>query len=798
MRRSGSQGDLGTRDRDREVGRDRDRDRDRGADWDRGRGTSGSEKDATYSRRGIEEEGEGRSRRERDEMGRSRRGDDDDDEGRSRRGSDELGRSRRGDDDEGRSRKGSDELGRSRRGSDEEGRSKSASRRGVYDDEEDRYLRSLQRSGDRDRDRGGGRDGDRERDRGSERDYVRSRDMDEDRGRFRGEGSLSQSQKERERERDRERGYSRERSRDGNPDRSSRRDGDRDRDRDDRDDRGNHRSSGRPALREGMSVEAQYKGKGKWYKGVVKYVHDDGYIDVEYDDGERDLDLPPKCVTAIRPKREEESSAGKVLEGDRVEGNYRGKGKWFPGKITRDRGDHTFDIAYDDGESETRVDELLIRLIGGGGGGRDRDSGRIEEGSKVEGNYRGKGKWYAGTVTRDRGDHTFDISYDDGESETRVDVDCVRLFSKARDDHEYSDNRETKTVHFRVGDAVLYRLSGGKGWIPGSVTRVNSDCLYDIRLDEGDLKRDVEARKLKRLERLSSPTNKLFKGDSVEVKSTMSSATGRKEVWKAGKIMLVNSDGSMDIDYSDGDKKYNVPASLVRVMKEIILGEGDKVEARYRGRSKFYPGKITRDRGDNTFDIAYDDGESETKVIIEYIKLIKPIHERQKKDSTGNNKSSGRIEEGSKVEGNYRGKGKWYAGTVTRDRGDRTFDISYDDGESETRVEEALIRLIGGGGVGSFSPLKAIVDIVEGSLVEGNYKGRNWYPGKVSLVRLNGTFDILYDDGEVERSVSRENVRLKAAIGGYHDDLQTPPRSSASVGRSDNRAQKSYAISDID
>ncbi len=36
--------------------------------------------------------------------------------------------------------------------------------------------------------------------------------------------------------------------------------------------------------------------------------------------------------------------------------------------------------------------------------------------------------------------------------------------------------------------------------------------------------------------------------------------------------------------------------------------EGDKIEADYRGRGKFYPGKISRDRGDDTYDIAYDDG----------------------------------------------------------------------------------------------------------------------------------------------------------------------------------------------
>ncbi|RYH09009.1 hypothetical protein EON65_40435, partial [archaeon] len=38
-------------------------------------------------------------------------------------------------------------------------------------------------------------------------------------------------------------------------------------------------------------------------------------------------------------------------------------GKYFSGKITRDRGDGTFDILYDDGDSETRVKEDWVRLM---------------------------------------------------------------------------------------------------------------------------------------------------------------------------------------------------------------------------------------------------------------------------------------------------------------------------------------------------------------------------------------------------------------------------------------------------
>jgi hypothetical protein len=66
-------------------------------------------------------------------------------------------------------------------------------------------------------------------------------------------------------------------------------------------------------------------------------------------------------------------------------------------KLHRDRFDDTFDIDYDDGEKETRVDKGLIRLIVGSSD-RSLRSSRLSEGSKVEGNYRGRGKWYKGVI----------------------------------------------------------------------------------------------------------------------------------------------------------------------------------------------------------------------------------------------------------------------------------------------------------------------------------------------------------------------------------------------------------------
>ena len=91
-----------------------------------------------------------------------------------------------------------------------------------------------------------------------------------------------------------------------------------------------------------------------------------------------------------------------------------------------------FDVAYDDGEAETRVEERLIRSLDGGGRGsrspspRGGGRGRLREGDKIEARYRGRSRFYPGCIARDRGDDTYDIDYDDGEKETRVLAEYIK------------------------------------------------------------------------------------------------------------------------------------------------------------------------------------------------------------------------------------------------------------------------------------------------------------------------------------------------------------------------------------
>ena len=64
-----------------------------------------------------------------------------------------------------------------------------------------------------------------------------------------------------------------------------------------------------PVLREGDRVEGNYRGHSYWYPGVISCVHDDGTVDIDYDDGESERRVPHSLV---RPEPKVTSSEAPV------------------------------------------------------------------------------------------------------------------------------------------------------------------------------------------------------------------------------------------------------------------------------------------------------------------------------------------------------------------------------------------------------------------------------------------------------------------------------------------------------
>jgi len=138
------------------------------------------------------------------------------------------------------------------------------------------------------------------------------------------------------------------------------------------------------------------------------------------------------------PRTDEEVNTG--LEGTAIEASYRGLGKWYHGKITRDHGDGTFDVVYSDGEKEKGVSEDNIRTVKGepvhsvakSAGAADASDVEmtINVGSEIEINYQGLGKWVKGkvvkkTVEDDGFSTSFDVEY---HNPFLTSLDKVKLF----------------------------------------------------------------------------------------------------------------------------------------------------------------------------------------------------------------------------------------------------------------------------------------------------------------------------------------------------------------------------------
>merc|ERR1719453_3054202 len=118
-----------------------------------------------------------------------------------------------------------------------------------------------------------------------------------------------------------------------------------------------------PKLKEGDAVEARHGGQAQWFSGKISSARDDGTFDVTYDDGDKE-----KKVGRYRIRRKGEKPRRALSEGEEVDVRHGGGKKLFPGKITKVHEDGTYDIAYLDGDKETRVARKLIEAACGGGG----------------------------------------------------------------------------------------------------------------------------------------------------------------------------------------------------------------------------------------------------------------------------------------------------------------------------------------------------------------------------------------------------------------------------------------------
>ncbi|KAG5176716.1 hypothetical protein JKP88DRAFT_170998, partial [Tribonema minus] len=535
-------------------------------------------------------------------------------------------------------------------------------------------------------------------------------------------------------------------------------------------------------LRIGDEVEANFKGKGRWFKGTVKAIHRDGTYDIRYVDGDSEEGVPPKNVRSLAQKRsspsrrkedsrasfDSEADAGRPLEvGVEVEAIFKGKGRWFKGKIRAVNRDGTYDVRYADGDTEEGVPPRNVRRMGGSSsdqrGGSDQpraaalNAQPFEVGDRVEARFAGRSRWLRGTVVKRNRDGTCHVRYADGEEERAVEPEMMRrwgglvevvveVIGPVTDDGDTRSERASSAAleKFTIGDEVEANFKGKGRWFKGTVRAVHRDGTYDVRYADGDKEEGVTGSNLR----------------SVTTKP----ASPRK-----------------------ADSRASITESEVEdVQRACRLG--DEVEANFKGKGRWFKGTVKAVHRDGTYDIRYADGDSEQNVPPKNVRSLagskSPTASPRKAAAAAESdaEDNRKFEVGDEVEANFKGKGRWFKGTVRAVHRDGTYDVRYADGDTEDGVTASNLRALKLKLLASRSSVvESEVEEVKptfrvGDEVEANFKGKgHWFKGTVKAVHRDGTYDIRYADGDTEQGVTARNLRAL-------DKTPTSPRSNGGRG----------------
>lgn len=313
---------------------------------------------------------------------------------------------------------------------------------------------------------------------------------------------------------------------------------------------------------------------------------------VIFDDGDRESNVPASRL------RRRTCSARNFSVCDRVQVNYRGRGRYYAGRVTRSTGRGCgahYNIQYDDGDTETGVSASRMRVLRGASGGTFRRN------QHVMGNWRGRGRWYAATVTAVRSACCYSVRYSDGDRENCVDPRNLRA---ARGGTCRVANRACGT-----GYSVSANWRGYGRYYAGRVTSCISG-MYSVTYADGDRESNIPANRLRNcsncprtMYRIGQRVYGNYRGENY---------------WYPGRVTGGGHGVGYTVRLDDGDMMRTTTTCHLRARAWSLGGGmsvGQRARVRHRGGSRCYPaivcGTGTR-RG--TYKICYNDGDKEDNV----------------------------------------------------------------------------------------------------------------------------------------------------------------------------------------
>jgi hypothetical protein len=109
-----------------------------------------------------------------------------------------------------------------------------------------------------------------------------------------------------------------------------------------------------------------------------------------------------------------------------------------------------------------------------------------------------------------------------------------------------------------------------------------------------------------------------------------------------------------------------------------------------------------------------------------------------------------KLVEGTQVEANYEESGTWFPGVIVKSHLDGTFDVCYEDQDFEQNVESKNLKMN-----------YRVVSFTKGTIAVCQYEDGEWYAATIKGLNSEGTYNIIYGDGEEEDSVPYTRLKLQ-------------------------------------
>ena len=411
--------------------------------------------------------------------------------------------------------------------------------------------------------------------------------------------------------------------------------------------------------------------------------------------------------------------------------------------------------------------------------------------------------WYMGTIKKVRSDKAYDVLFDDGEKHrvTEKQVKKEKTKSGRRRDEEEEEDEGTRP---KRKNARNYDDEVDSDDAAAAAAEPNPGGRLDKRLRRKMSDAYEEDRGL--FDRLFKPYDKSGSGfiKSRKFKELIEDAFRQVEL-----KLTPTEISSVSRAYKKNQKvakiEYKLFLKLLRgdyIKPAKLRKERDRVECKLDGWTEYYRGKITKvNDSDGTYNVTFDDGEKKTNVTERQIKGAPASSSgsddnddndddddrrrgRRSTSSSRSRRSGGggkddddvrsssskkkkRVKEkGDRVEAKCTGWTRYFPGTITKRHSDGTYSILFDDGEKKTRVPQEQLKqsLDDDDDDDADDRTRRKKERRVGDRVEAKLKGwTQYYPGKIKRVRLDGTIDIIFDDGDTAKEVDTNLLKSDAA-----------------------------------